>query len=289
MVWVNAIVQGILLGGLYGLFATGLSLLFGVMGLVNLAHGDLAVLAAFGALLLVEHTSMSPFLTMLIVIPLMALLGAVLQLALFGRSLQLGVFAPLLVTFGLSIVIESSLQQHFSANQQSLDIGSLSTASLHIASQLNLAWFDLLVLGLAVTVLVSLQLMLTRTQVGRVIRATGDSARSVLLCGVNSRAVYAGTAAVATATVALAGILLGMRTSFAPTTGSGYLIFAFEAVIIGGLGSLWGTLEGGIVLGLAQTVGAQINPADGVLAGHIVFLLVLALRPQGLMRGAVTV
>ena len=130
--------------------------------------------------------------------------------------------------------------------------------------------------------------MLSRSQIGRTIRAVGDNARAAVLCGVNSKAIYASTAAIATATVALAGILLGMRTTFAPTTGSGYLIFAFEAVIIGGLGSLWGTLAGGMILGLAQTIGSQINPADGILAGHLVFLVVLAVRPQGLFRAAVT-
>jgi branched-chain amino acid transport system permease protein len=288
MDWVNAVVQGLLLGGLYALFATGLSLLFGVMRLVNLAHGDLAVLAAFGSVLLIEHAGMSPFLTLVVVVPAMALLGYLLQRLLFDQSLRIGPFAPLLATFGLSVVIENALQQGFGANQQRLNIGSFGTSSFRITSQLRVGQFDVLVFAVAVAVLVGLQLMLSHTQLGRVIRATGDDARAASLCGVNGRQVYAFTAAIAVATVAVAGVLLGMRTTFVPTTGSGELIFAFEAVVIGGLGSLWGTLVGGLILGVAQTVGAQINPADGLLAGHLVFLAVLAIRPQGILRATVT-
>lgn len=283
----NAIVQGLLLGGLYALFATGLSLVFGVMRLVNLAHGDLAVLGAFLGLLFVEAVPVNPFVSLLVVVPVMAVLGYLLQRGLLDASLRTGALAPLLVTFGLSVILQNLFQEFFSADQRRLNIGSFGTASIHLTGAVTVAWFDLLVLVLAVAVLAGLAVVLSRTQLGRVIRATADDPEAARACGVDSRHVYAMVTGVAVAIVAIAGVLLAMKTTFSPTSGPTRLIFAFEAVVIGGLGSLWGTLAGGLVLGVAQTVGAQIDPAYGILAGHLVFLAVLALRPQGLVAGKV--
>lgn len=283
MTWVNAVVQGLLLGGLFALFATGLSLVFGVMGLVNLAHGDLSVIAAFAAFLLVDRLSLDPWVSLLVIVPVLAGVGYVLQRGLFDPALGAGVFAPLLVTFGLSVVIQNLLLELFSADQRRLDIGSLGTASLRVSDSVRVAWFDVIVFVLAVATLAGLQLMLSRTSTGRQMRAVADDAEAARLSGVDSRHVYALATALALATVAVAGVLLGMRTTFNPGIGPVRLIFAFEAVVIGGLGSLWGTLAGGLVLGVAQTVGAQIDPAYGVLAGHLVFLTVLAIRPQGII------
>ena len=283
MTWVNAVVQGLLLGGVYALFATGLSLVFGVMRLVNLAHGDLSVLAAFTAFGVTDTLGVNPFLALVVVVPLMGLVGYLLQRGLLEPSLRAGTFAPLLVTFGLSVVLQNLFQELFSADQRRLDTGSFGTSSLHLSDSVSVAWFDLLVLATAVGVLVGLQLLLSRTQAGRVVRATADDAEAASMSGVDSAHVHALVTGVALATVAVAGVLLAMRTSFDPGTGSIRLLFAFEAVVIGGLGSLWGTLAGGLVLGVAQTVGAQVDPAYGVLAGHLVFLAVLALRPQGIV------
>jgi branched-chain amino acid transport system permease protein len=286
MTWVNAILQGILLGGYYALFAAGLSLMFGVMRLVNLAHGDMALLAAFGSVALVDQLHLNPWETLIIVVPLMAVLGYVLQRFLLNRTVGSSPLASILVTFGLSVIISNTLLQIFSANTRGLQAGRISTASVQLGGGLAVGWFDVLVFVLAIAVLTGLQLMLSRSTTGRLMRACSDDRQTASLMGINERHVYALATAVALGTVAVAGIFEGMNTQFDPTSGPLYLIFAFEAVVIGGLGSIWGTLAGGIVLGVAQTIGGQINSADQILAGHLVFLLVLAVRPRGLFSRA---
>jgi branched-chain amino acid transport system permease protein len=284
---INAIVQGLLLGGVYALFATGLSLVFGVLRIVNLAHGDLTVLAAFLAVVVTGALGVSPFVALVVVVPVLAVLGYLLQRALLQRSLRAGELAPLLVTFGLSIVVQNALLQLFSADTRTLPTGSFGTAGIQLGG-IGVGWLALITLVVAVAVLAALQLLLARTRIGRAMRATSDDPETAQLMGLDDRQVYAVATAIALATVGLAGVFYGMRGTFTPTIGPQLLIFAFEAVIIGGLGSLWGTLLGGLVLGLAQTIGAQIAPSYGVLAGHIVFLLVLAVRPTGLLRAAAT-
>lgn len=283
MEWLNAIVQGVLLGGLYALLATGLSLVFGVMRLVNLANGDLAMLAAFLALFIVEATGINALASLVIVVPVMALLGYVLQRGLLNRTLEGGgVLPPLLVTFGLAVVIQNGLLTLFTADSQGLDAGAIETASLRLTDQLAVGWLPLLTLVVAVGILIGLQLLLDRTQLGQALRATADDAPAARLVGIDDRHIFAVAMAIALGTVAVGGVFLGIRTSFGPADGSARLIFAFEAVTIGGLGSLWGTLVGGIILGVAQAVGNQIDPAYQILAGHLVFLAVLLLRPSGL-------
>ena len=281
MVWVNQVIQGILLGGLYALLAAGLSLVFGVMRLVNLAHGDLSVLAAYLAFVSADQLGVNPLITLVLVVPVLAAIGFVLQYALLNFTLD-SQLAPLLATFGLAVVIQNALQEQFSADTHRLQIGELGTSSIHVASEITIGWFPLVTLLTAVALLVGLQLLLRFTALGRALRATSDDQRAAQLVGINNRRLYAVATAISLATVAVAGIFLFARTQFAPTYGPLRLIFAFEAVIIGGLGSLWGTLVGGIVLGVAQTVGAQISPGWGVLSGHLVFLAVLLLRPTGL-------
>jgi len=282
MDWVNAIVQGILLGGFYALFACGLSLVFGVMRIVNLAHGDLGVLAAYVAVLLTGHLELNPFVAALIVIPAMAALGYALQRGVLNLTLDSDL-APLLATFGLAIIIQNALQQGFSGNSQRLHPGAIETDSIHVTSQISIGWFPLITLITAVVLLVGLQLMLRHTGLGRALRATSDDQRAARLVGIDNKKLYGIAMAISLATVAVAGIFLAIRTSFTPTTGPVRLIFAFEAVIIGGLGSLWGTLLGGIILGVAQSIGAQISPGWDVLAGHLVFLAILLVRPTGLL------
>lgn len=293
MLWVNALLQGILLGGLYALLAAGLSLMFGVMRIVNLAHGVLAVTAAYLGMVLVQ-AGVNVWVAIPIVVVLMAALGYVLQRLLFNRAIAMGEkatamgeMAPLLVAFGLSVVLTQVLQEVFSADTQSLSIGELGTASIQLGGGLAIGTFALLTFVVGVVAVVAIQLFLARTPLGRAMRAASDDPTAVQMMGISHRQVYALATALALGTVGLAGMFLGMRTQFSPTFGAIMLIFAFEAVIIGGLGSLWGTLAGGIVLGVAQTVGAQINPAWGVLAGHVVFLAILAVKPTGLIsKGA---
>jgi branched-chain amino acid transport system permease protein len=284
MAWVNAIIQGILTGGLYALFACGLSLMFGVMKVVNLAHGDLAVIGAYVALGVITVTHIPALWSFVIVVPLMALLGYGLQRTLIQAALDRGVLITLLVTFGLSVVIESGLLQFINADSHSLGVGeSIITGSFSIGSQIQLSYLLLLIFAVAVVVLLGLQYFLSMSRYGRMIRAVADDQEAAQLSGIDYRHVFGIAAAIAFGTVALAGIAYGMYSQFSPTTGTDtILLFAFAAVVIGGLGSLWGTLVGGIVLGVAQQIGAQINQADQVLAGYLVFLLVLAVRPQGL-------
>lgn len=283
MVWINAIVQGILLGGLYALFACGLSLMFGVMRVVNLAHGDFAVLAAYLALAVITGLNVPVLWSALVVAPLFGVVGYVIQRFIIQRSLDVSPLTTLLVTFGLSIVIQNGLLEAMSANSRSLPSGSLASASFRVNAQLSIAYESVIVFGVAVVVLVGLQLFLSRARLGRQIRAAADDQEAASIVGVNVRHVYGIAAAIAFATVALAGAAFGMYSSFDPAAGPQRLIFAFEAVVIGGVGSLWGTLAGGIILGVAQVLGSQIDSSFGVLAGHLVFLLVLAVRPGGLI------
>jgi branched-chain amino acid transport system permease protein len=282
MTWVNAVLQGVFLGGLYALFACGLSLLFGVMRIINLAHGDLAVLGAFLIWEITTSFGINPFLALIPTLAVMLVLGYLLQKVVLTRALRGGPLIPLLATFGLSIVIQNGLLQVFSADVRSLggQAGPIATASWKITDQLSIPVLGLVVLATAVAVLGGLQLMLGRTGLGREMRATAQDADTAGLVGVPSSSVYARATAIAVATATLAGAFLAIRSTFSASSGPTQLIFAFEAVVIGGLGSLWGTLGGGIVLGVAQTVGAQIDPQWSIIAGHLVFLAILA-TPRG--------
>lgn len=269
------------MGGLYALFAAGLSLIFGVMRLVNIAHGDLIVLAAYLGLSTTVLLGVHPLLAMLIVIPLMALIGYVLQRGVLNQTLGNDLLPPLLVTFGLSVIIQNALLESYSADPQKLNAGSLETASVQIGG-LSVGILPLLTFAIAVVVIGGLHFMFYHTALGRAFRAVSDNQDVAQLMGLNKRHVFGIAMALSLAITAIAGILLGVRTNFDPSIGSARLIFGFEAVIIGGLGNLWGTLVGGVVLGVAQTLGAQINPGWQLLAGHLTFLLVLAIRPRGL-------
>ena len=286
-VWVNAIIQGVLTGGLYALFACGLSLMFGVMKVVNLAHGDLAVLAGYIAIGVIAVTHVPVFWSLLIVVPLMALLGYVVQRTILQGALDRSVLTTLIVTFGLSIVIENALLQFFTANTRAIGAGlALVSDSFKIGS-IQIGYLPLLIFVVAVVVLLGLQYFLSGTKYGRLIRAVADDKEAAQLAGADYRHVFGIAAAIAFGTVALAGIAYGMTSSLYPTAGTDtILLFAFAAVVIGGLGSLWGTLLGGVVLGVAQGIGGQIHSSQ-FLGGYIVFLAVLVLRPQGLIsRGA---
>lgn len=281
MDWVNAAVQGTLLGGLYALFAAGLSLIFGIMRLVNIAHGDLIVLGSYLGLVVVTATGMHPLLALIIAVPVMAILGYVLQRGILNQTLGDDLLPPLLVTFGLSVIIQNALLEGFTADPQKLNAGSIETASVAVGG-LQLGVLPILTFVTAVGVIAALQWMFYNTALGRAFRAVSDNQEIAQLMGLNRRHVFGLAMGLALGVTAIAGIFLGIRTSFDPSAGAGRLIFGFEAVIIGGLGNLWGTLAGGVILGVAQTLGAKIDPGYQILAGHVAFLVVLALRPQGL-------
>jgi branched-chain amino acid transport system permease protein len=280
MNWLNILIQGALLGGLYALFAIGLSLSFGIMRLVNIAHGDLIVLSAYVALMAINATGMHPILSLVIVIPVMSALGYLLQRGLLNLTLSGGLLPPLLVTFGISVIIENLLLEAFGAHGHKLQAGTIEIDSVRVGG-IAVGVYPLIVFATAVVAIAGLQLVFYRTTLGRAFRATSDDAATAELMGVDNRHLYAAAMATAMIFTALAGVLMAIRTTFDPASGPVRLIFAFEAVIIGGLGSLWGTLLGGMVLGIAQAVGAALSPTWQILAGHIAFLVILVLRPSG--------
>jgi branched-chain amino acid transport system permease protein len=286
MNWLDTIVQGVLLGGLYALFAAGLSLVFGIMRLVNLAHGDLIVMAAFLILVLVTALGLNPFVAALVAMPVMFVIGWSLQYLVLNRTLGDDILPPLLVTFGLSIVIQNGLLEAFSADSRRVPAGALETMSMPLGP-VTVGVMPVLTFASAIAVIVGLNFLFYRTSLGRAFRATSDDPVTAGLMGVDPKRIFATATGIAMIVVTIAALYLGTRANFDPTIGPARLIYAFEAVIIGGLGSLWGTLLGGIIIGVAQTVGAAINPEWQILAGHVAFLVVLLLRPRGLFPRAV--
>jgi branched-chain amino acid transport system permease protein len=286
MIWLDVVVQGILLGGLYALFAAGLSLVFGIMRLVNLAHGDLIVLAAFAILMIVGATGLNPFLAALIAAPLMFAAGWGLQHLVLNRVLGKDILPPLLVTFGLSVALQNGMLEVFSADSRRIGAGALESASLDLGP-VTVGTLPLLTFLSAVAVIFALNRVFYTTALGRAFRAVSDDPTTASLMGLNPKSVFAIATGLAMVIVTVAALYLGMRSNFDPSIGPARLLYAFEAVIIGGLGSLWGTLAGGAIIGVAQTLGAQINPEWQILAGHIAFLVVLILRPRGLFPRAV--
>jgi branched-chain amino acid transport system permease protein len=282
MEWINTIVQGVLVGGLYAMFAAGLSLIFGVMRLVNIAHGDLIVLAAYLALVTTTSLGIDPIASLLVVAPLMAAIGYALQRGILNHTLGDDLLPPLLVTFGLSIIIQNGLLELFTADSRKLSAGQIEIATIPLAQGLCIGVLPLGQLVLAVAVVAGLQFVFYHTALGRAFRATSDDQAVSRLMGLDTRHVFALAMALSLAIVAVAGVLLAVRANFDPSIGPARLIFGFEAVIIGGLGSMWGTLAGGIILGVAQAIGSKIDPGWQLLAGHLVFLVILAVRPQGL-------
>ena len=274
-----------MLGGLYSLYATGLSVIFGIMRLVNLAHGDLIVLGAF-LILALTAAGVPLIAAFAIVLPVMFAVGYFLQAAILNRVLGRDILPPLLITFGLSIIVQNGLLEAFSADTRFLSVGSLQGASLPLGGGIAIGVMPLICLGAAIAVIVLLNGLFYRTAIGRAFRATSDDVEIAQLMGINNRKIYALTMAIAVAVCAVAAFFLGTRANFDPSIGPARLLYAFEAVIIGGLGSLWGTLAGGIVVGLAQTIGAHIDPEWQILSGHVAFLIVLVLRPRGLFPRA---
>jgi len=229
-----------------------------------------------------ETLGIGPLPALLVVVPLMGIIGYALQRGLLNRTLGDDLLPPLLVTFGLSVIIQNGLLELFTADSRRLQAGAIEVASLQVAPGLSVGVLPLLQFAVAIAVIGGLQALFYRTAVGRAFRATSDDPSVAQLMGLDNRHVFALAMGLSLAVVAIAGVLLAVRTNFDPAIGPARLIFGFEAVIIGGLGNLWGTLAGGIVLGVAQAIGAKLDPGWQLLAGHLAFLLVLAVRPEGL-------
>ena len=284
---IDTILQGVLLGGLYALFAAGLALIFGVMRLVNLAHGDLIVLAAYLILLLADTLHLGVILGFVVALPVMFAAGYLLQAGLLSRVLGDDIIAPLLTTFGLSIILQNAMLYQFSADSRRLTSDGVENASLPLFGGLAIGVMPSLTFVAAVGVIVALNQVFYRTALGRAFRAVSDDPVTARLMGIDDRRLFAVAMGLALVVCTIAALFLGLRANFDPTIGPGRLIFAFEAVIIGGLGSLWGTLAGGVILGVAQTIGASIDPEWQLLAGHVAFIVVLAVAPRGLFPRAV--
>ena len=280
--WVNIVLQGILTGGLYALFAAGLAIIFGVMRLVNITHGDLIVLSAFVAMVAIDVIGFNPFISLVVVLPIMFVFGYILQRSILNFTLGDDLLPPLLVTFGLSIVIQNLLLQIFSADSQRIKAGSLEILSIQLYENLSVGVFPLIVFIVAVFIIIGLQFLFSNTRIGRAFRATSDDAVTAQLMGINDKHIFSLSMALALLIVGIAGLFVGISTNFDPSAGPSRLLFAFEAVIMGGLGSLWGTLAGGIILGVSQNIGAKLDPGWQILAGHIAFLIILVFRPNGL-------
>jgi branched-chain amino acid transport system permease protein len=278
----DTVLAGVLLGGIYALFALGLSLIFGIMRLVNLAHGDLTLLAAYLVLTATTAIGVPLAVATAFVIATMFALGFILQRLVLERVLGDDILPPLLVTFGLSIVIQNGLLLVFGADSRRLQAGGFESSSIALAPGLSVGLAPLTALIIAILAVVVLQAVFYRTSLGRAFRATSDDPQIAQLMGVDYRNIYAAAVGISLAVSVVAAVGFGIRANFDPSIGPARLLYAFEAVIIGGLGSLWGTLAGGIVLGLAQTIGARIDPEWQILAGHLAFLAVLMVRPRGL-------
>jgi branched-chain amino acid transport system permease protein len=282
---IQALVQGVLVGGQYALFAAGLSLMFGVMRIVNLAHGALAVAGAYLASTAIVALGVPAPAAILLALLVMAGVGWALQQLVLEQTMRSGEFTTPLVTFALSVVIGNLLLMLFGSDVRSIALAGLETASVPITSTLSVGWISVLVFVAAVVILGGVQLFLHRTVLGRVVRAVADDSATAALMGVDHRMVFSAVTAFGLVTATIAGIAFGVQSNFDPHTGVLLLLFAFETIVIGGLGSLWGTLVGGIVLGVSQTIAAAVDVQYSLLAGHLVFLAFLFVRPRGIFPG----
>ena len=277
----DILLQGLLLGGLYALFALGQSLMFGVMRLTNTAQGDFIILGGFFAISLVSATGLAPGWALLLIAPAAFVFGYGLQRFVLNGTLGKDPLPSLVVTFGLAIIIQNLLLEIYSADPRSLDAGAIALDSLSLGAA-TVGTLPLLTFAVAVLATLALQPLFSFTALGRSFRAVSDDREAAQLMGLRPSMVYAQATGIAFVLIALAGTLQAMRTTVSPSDGPLILLFAFEAVIIGGMGSFWGTLLGALLLGVAQQIGFRFDPGWGIWFGHLTFLLVLLIRPQGL-------
>jgi branched-chain amino acid transport system permease protein len=282
LLWVDGFVQGILLGGLYAQYALGMALMFGVMRIVNITHGDLTVLLALIGITLAASFKIGPWAVLAMLVITGAFIGWVLQRTILNRVVGADPLPSLIATFGLSVALQNLMLQIWSADTRSLRTGGIEQASFQIGG-LYVGLLPLIVLITATVLTGGLDALLRYSRFGRSIRASAADVEAAAMTGVNPKTVYAGATAIAVAILGFAAVFQSLRATVAPADGPYQLIYAFEAVIIGGMGSIWGAFIGAMVLGVTQSIVFRIDPGFGVLAGHIVFLMVLALRPQGLL------
>jgi branched-chain amino acid transport system permease protein len=280
--WLDTLIQGTLLGGLYALFAMGLAIIYGVMKQINIAHGDFIVLGAYVALGIGAATGLHPFLVIPLAMIVFGIFGYALQRTVLNRVIGGDILPPLVVTYGLSIVVENILQQTQSADPKSIKLGGLDTASIALPGGLAVGVFPLVMLGTAIVVAIALEAVFNRTRLGMAFRAVSDDREIASIMGIRDRHLFGYATAISFAVIAIASVFMGIKFTFTPSLGPNFLLYAFEAVVIGGMGSFWGTLAGGVILGIAQAFGFAFNPGWGILAGHLVFLAVLLVRPTGL-------
>ncbi|QND63222.1 MULTISPECIES: branched-chain amino acid ABC transporter permease [Mesorhizobium] len=287
MEWFDALVQGILLGGMYAQYALGMALMFGVMRIVNISHGDLVILLSLIGISIATAWGLGPLPVLIVLVPLAVLMGWVLQKAVLNRVVGSDPLPSLIATFGLSIALQNLMLQIWSANSRSLPGHGIESQSIEIGG-IYIGLLPLIVLAVATGLTWGLDLTLKRTRFGRALRAASADVEAAAMTGINPRAVYAMATAAAVGILGFAAVFQALRSTVAPADGPAQLIYAFEAVIIGGMGTVWGAFAGSMVLGISQAIGFRIDPGFGVLAGHIVFLIVLATRPQGLFGKALS-
>jgi branched-chain amino acid transport system permease protein len=280
--WLDGLVQGALLGGLYAQYALGMALMFGVMRIVNITHGDLMILLGLIGISLAARFSLGPWSVLVILVALGAAIGFLLQRVILDRVVGSDPLPSLIATFGLSIALQNAMLEIWSADTRSLDGGAIAQASFQLGPMF-VGVLPVIVLVTATVLTGGLDSALRYTRFGRALRASAADVEAAAMTGVNPRNVYAGATAIAVAILGFAAVFQSIRATVSPADGPFQLIYAFEAVIIGGMGSIWGAFLGAMVLGVSQSIGFRVNPGFGVLAGHLVFLIVLALRPQGLL------
>jgi branched-chain amino acid transport system permease protein len=282
--FLEPLTNGILLGGLYAVIGIGLSMVFGIMRQVNLAHGELMILSSYFTLFFLKVLGMHPLLALfLIIIPLMFFVGYLLQIFLFNRGMQRGMEPFLMISFGLSIILQNVLLLIFTPDARSLK-AALVIKSINVFGLFHIPQIYLLNFTIGLLVLVLLQRFMKSTYLGWAINASADNEHAAKLMGINTKKVYAYTMGIAAVTAAISGALVGMTFTFYPHSGTQYLIIAFGVVIIGGLGSLPGTFIGGLILGVSQLFGGRIlGPGFQLLSGYIILLIVLTIRPHGIL------
>ena len=275
---IQVIINGILLGGIYALLGVGMTMMFGIVKLTNLAHGEFIIIGAYLSTILANAIGVDPILSIIVTVPIMFLVGMGLQSGLINRVMKIGSEPALLVTFGLSIILADAMLLIFSADAQRANV-PYNTASLRIAQGLNISVLDLIVFCISLATIIVLSIFLKKTYLGRSIRATSDDTQAASLMGVNVNRTYAIAMGIAMATAAIAGMCVSMKWVYYPSSGGNYLLTAFGVVVIGGMGSIPGTLIAGLILGLAQVIGGANY---GQLIAYVLMVLFLAVRPQGL-------
>lgn len=278
----QSIIQGLLLGGLYAAIGIGMNLIFGIVKLTNLAHGDFLILASYISYAVVTATGVEPLLSLIIVVPVMFIIGFIIQNLMLNRVLGSGQNPPLLITFGLSIVIQNLILYFFTADARFLK-SSLTTKSLVITDTIRISYTYLIGCLVGVLLIIVLAYYFKNTYQGKAIMAASDDKEAAQLMGVNIKNIYGIAMGISLSTAGFAGVLIGMIYNYYPTSGSAYLVTAFAVVVIGGIGSTYGTLAAGLIFGVAQVLGAYFFGASAqLLTGYVVLLIMLIVRPQGL-------